>query len=101
MRGILLALGSSAYLSVWQEKGALCVECLAVFVPSHPHPLLSTVYECGGCLSSRGCGGSWLGCQVLPASGAVSFLKLAANNGSSRISQAPNLHIVMQLFNGC
>ena len=99
MRGILLALGSSAYLSVWRKKGALCVEHLAVFVPSHPHPLLSTVYECGGCLSSQGCGGSWLGCQVLPATGAVSILELAAINGSSRMSRAPNLHRATQLFN--
>ena len=44
MGGIPHGLGCSAYLSVWQEVGALCVEHLAVFVPSFPHPLLSTVY---------------------------------------------------------
>ena len=32
MRGIPRALGCSAYLSVWREVGALCVERLAVFV---------------------------------------------------------------------
>ena len=38
MCGIPLALGRSAYLSAWQEEGALCVECLAVFcaLPSPP-----------------------------------------------------------------
>ena len=51
MRGIPRALGCSAYLSVWREVGALCVERLAVFVPSlPPHPLLATVYQCDGCL---------------------------------------------------
>ena len=51
-----------------------------------------------GCLSSLRCGGSWMGCQVLPVIDAVSILELGANSGSSRMSQAPNLHIVMQLF---
>ena len=37
-------------------------------------------------------GGSWLGCQVLPAISEVSILDLAANSGSSRMSRAPNLH---------
>ena len=32
MRGIPRALGCIAYLSVWREVGALCVERLAVFV---------------------------------------------------------------------
>ena len=74
------------------------MECLAVFVPSCPHPLPSTVCQCDECLSSSGCWGSWLGCQVLPVIGAVSILELAANSGSSRMSWAPNLHIVTQLF---
>ena len=38
------------------------MEHLAVFVPSLPHPLLSTVYQSDGCLSYLGRGGSWLGC---------------------------------------
>ena len=37
-------------------------------------------------------GGSWLGCQNLPAMGAVFIKELAANSGSSWMSQAPNLH---------
>ena len=98
MHGIPHALGCSAYLSVWQEVGTLCVERLAIFVPSLPHPLLSTVYQCDGAPSSRGCGGSLLGCQALPAISAVSILELAANAGSSRVSWAPNLHRAMQLF---
>ena len=98
MHGIPRALGCSAYLSVWLEVGALCVERLAAFAPSLPHPLLSTVYQCDGCLSSCGCEGSCLVCQVLPAIGAVSILELAANSGSSRMSRAPNLHIATKLF---
>ena len=48
MHGISHALSCRAYLSVGREVGALCVECverLAVFVPSLPHPLLFTVYQ--------------------------------------------------------
>ena len=62
------------------------------FVPSLPHPLLSTVYQSDGCLSYLGRGGSWLVCQVSPAISAVPILELAANSGSSRMSRAPNLH---------
>ena len=83
MHGIPRALGRRAYLSVGRELGAWCVERLAVFVPSLPHPLLSTVYQCDGCLSYLGRGGWWLGCQVLPAISAVSILELVANRGSS------------------
>ena len=54
------------------------------FFPSFLLPLLSTVYQCDRYLSSQGCLGSWLGCQVLPATGAVSILELmVANSGSS------------------
>ena len=91
MHGIPRALGCRAYLSVGREVGALSVERLAAIVPSLPHPWLSTVYQCDGCLSYLGCGGSWLGCQDLPAVSAVSILELAANSGSSRMSRAPNL----------
>ena len=35
-------------------------------------------------------------CQVLPAIGVVSILELAATTGNSRMSQAPNLQLVMQ-----
>ena len=94
------ALGCSAYLVVCREEGALCVELLAFsrFFPSHPQPFLSSVYQYNGCLSSRCHRGSWLGYQILPAIGAVSIMELAANSGSSRMSQAPNLHIETQLF---
>ena len=92
MHGIRCAPGRRACLSVEREVGALSVERLAVFVPSLPHPLLSTVYQCNRCLSYQGHGGSWLGCQVLPAISVVSILELVANTGSSRMSQAPNLH---------
>ena len=92
MHGIPRALGRRAYLSVGREVGALCVEHLVVLVPSLPHPLLSTVYQCDGCLSYLGRGGSWLGCQVLPAISAVSILELVANSGSSRMFRTPNLH---------
>ena len=43
-------------------------------------------------------GGSWLGCLDLPAMGAVSIWELAANSGSSWMSQAPNLHFARQLL---
>ena len=89
MHGIPRAPGCRAYLSEGREVGALCVERLAVFVPSLPHPLLSTVYQCDGCLSYLGRGGSRLGCQVWPAISAVSILELVANSGSSRMSWAP------------
>ena len=49
MHGIPHALGQ-------REVGALCVERLAVFVPSLPYPLLYTVYQCDGCLSYLGRG---------------------------------------------
>ena len=62
------------------------------FYSLHSHPLLSTMYQCDGCLSYLGHGGSWLGCHVLPAISAVSILALVANSGSSRMSQAPNFH---------
>ena len=43
--------------------------------------------------------GSWLGFLDLPAMGGVSIWVLAANSGSSWMSQAPNLHFVRQLLN--
>ena len=68
------------------------------FSPLSPPLLFSTVYQCDGCLPSRGRGVSQLGCQVLPAIGAVSILELAANSGSSRMCQAPNLHLATPLL---
>ena len=40
----------------------------------------------------------WLGFRDLPAMGAVSILELTVNSGSSWVSQAPNLHLAMQLL---
>ena len=74
------------------------MEDLVVSPLPHLLPLLSIVYWCDGCLSSQRHGGSWLGCQVLSAISAVSILELASCSGSSRISWAPNLHLVMQLL---
>ena len=54
MHGIPRAPGRGAYSSVGREVGAVCVERLAVFVPSLPHPLLSTVYQCDRYLSYLG-----------------------------------------------
>ena len=98
MRGIPGALGCSAYLSVWREVGALCGERLAVLVPSLPTLCFPLCISVTGFCSSRGRGGSWLGCQVLPVIGAVSILELAANSGSSRMFQAPNLQRATMLF---
>ena len=54
----------------------------------------------GACfLVGVGAHGSGVGCQVLPAIGAVSISELAANSGSSRMSRAPNLHRATKLFN--
>ena len=68
------------------------------FSPPFPPPLFSTVYQCDGYLSSWGHRGLWLGCQILPAIGAVSILELAANSGSAGMFRAPNLHVAMQLL---
>ena len=68
------------------------------FPPTTPPPLLSTVYQCDGCLSPRGRGGLCLVCQVFPAIGAVFILELAANSRSPRVAQAPSLHLATQLL---
>ena len=98
MRGIPRALGCIAYLSVWREVGALCVERLAVFLPSLPTLCFPLCISVTGACPFQGRGGSWLGCQVLPAIGAVSILELAANSGSSRMFRAPNLQRATMLF---
>ena len=41
---------------------------------------------------------SVMGCQALSAISRVSILELAANSGSSRMSQASNLHLETQLL---
>ena len=56
------------------------------FFPSLPQPPppppLSTSNQCDKCPSSLRCGGSWLSCQVLPATRAISILELAATSES-------------------
>ena len=87
---------------VWFERELAALWGVAARRPgSFPHPfppylhcLFSVTSTCFPFLSR----GSWLGCQVLPAMGAVSILELAANSGSSWMSQAPNLYLAMQLF---
>ena len=64
MCGVPRALGCIACLSVWREVGALCVERLVVFVPSLPTLCFPLCISVTGAHSSRGRGGSWLGCQV-------------------------------------
>ena len=68
------------------------------FTPLFYFPLLISVT--GACLQGVGAHGSWLGCQVLPTIDAVSILELAANTGNSRMSQAPSLHLAIELLNG-
>ena len=63
-----------------------------------PHPLLSTVYQCDGCLFFSGAWGLMAGLSGLPAISAVSILELAANSGSSRMFRAPNLQRATILF---
>ena len=66
-------------------------------LPSLFHCLFSVTGACFPFL----CGGSWLSCQDLPAMGEVSIKELAANTGSSRMFQAPKLHLVVQLLIYC
>ena len=92
-----------AYLLVWQEK-ALFLECRAVFKIPFPPCLyfpIRTPSFCrwGYCISmTQSHGGLWLGCQVLPALGAVSILEQTPNIGSFRMSQAHNFHITKKLL---
>ena len=58
---------------------------------------ISLCFSMGACVSFL-CGGSWLGCQDLPAMGEVSIWELATNSGSSWMFQAPNLHLGTQLL---
>lgn len=93
MCGFPCPLGCRAYLLEWQEEGAFCVECI-VFLPSPPYfPLCISVT--GACLLGGVGAYIWLGCRVLPAIGTVSVLELAANSGSSRISQSQILNMCM------
>ena len=87
MCGFPCALGSVEHLFI-SVAGSRSIMCGAFsgFCSLPPPSLLSTVYQCDGCLSSRGRVGSWLGCQVFPAIGAVSILELAANRKLQDVS---------------
>ena len=63
------ALGCRAYLLVLCEEGAFS----GFLLPSCPSALhcLSVGWERCPCSRGGGGGGSWLGCQVLPATSAV------------------------------
>ena len=76
----------------------MCGAFSGFLVPSLPTLCFPLCISVTGACFSRGHGGSWLGCQVLPAIGAVSILELAANSGSSRMSRAPNLQRATKLF---
>ena len=102
MHWIPCALDCGAYLLVWWEEGGFCVEHLSVFPLPFPS-LLSTVHQCDQCLSSQGHGvHGWVVRFCQPSVQSISILELATNNnyycGSSRMSQAPNLHLVTQLL---
>jgi len=71
--------------------------CAFIAVPS-PFNFPQFISVMAACLLGVVGAGSWLGHQILPAIRAVSILELSANSGSSRMSQAPNLHLVTQLF---
>ena len=64
----------------------------AVHRPGNSPPSFHCFNSMTGASSSYCMEGSWLGCQDLPAMGAVFIYYLAANSGSSFMSQAPNLH---------
>ena len=87
---------TEVYSSIYGERRFVWELVVKVVPPFTALLLLFT--QCNGCLSSLLPGGSWLGCQDLPAPGAVSIQELVANNGSSWMSQAHNFHFVMQLL---
>ena len=71
---------------------------------SFPHPFppsFHCLFSVMGAFFTFLGGGSWLDCQDLPAMGEVSIQELAASSDSSWMSQAPNLHLVMQLIATC
>ena len=73
------------------------MECLAVFLLL-PYPP-STVYQCDGCCLLGGVGAhGWVVSFNASHHSAVSILELATNSESSRMSQASNFHLTMQLL---
>ena len=83
-------------VSIFPEHG----DSLEAVSPPLSLPFFPLFYQCDGCLFFflLPHGGSWLGCLDLTAMGAVSIQELAANSGSSWMSQAPNLHFARQLL---
>ena len=68
------------------------ISVVTQFISGFFPPLFHWCSQCDGCLlSSLPRWGSWPGCQDFPA-------KLGAKSGSSWVSQAPNLHLAMQLL---
>ena len=87
IHGIPRALGCSAYLSVWQEVGVLCVERSAVFVPSLLtlcFPLCISVT--GACLLAGVGAHGWVVrfCQPLVQSPSWSWLPIVEAPGCLR-----------------
>ena len=71
-------------------------ECSVLFGMAAHHP--GSLFRVMGAYFPFLCGGSWLGCQDLPAMGALSIKELTTNSGSPWMSQAPNLYLAMQLL---
>ena len=85
------------FISVAGGRSIVC-GAFSGFCSLPTHPLLSTVYQCDGCLFFSGTWGLMAGLSGLPAIGAVSILELAANSRSSRMFRAPNLQRATMLF---
>ena len=85
-------LSVSIFLSVWTPWRLSPLPCpsLSFFLPF--------ISVTGACFFLLTHGGLWLGCLDLPAMGMVYIQELATNSGSSRMSQAPNLHFARQLL---
>lgn len=86
--------------SPWTLAFFLSVETLlwGCFPSPVPLPLLTVLTVTCAQFFSLPCGGSRLGCQDLPAMGAVCIQELAAKSGSSWMSQEPNLHCARNLL---
>ena len=87
----------SLFISVAGSRSIVC-GAFSGFCSLPPHPLLSTVYQCDGCLFFSGAWGLMAGLSGLPAIDAVSILELAANSESSRMFRAPNLQRATMLY---
>ena len=98
------ALHLSFYCMCFQHELSALFGVAAHCPGSFPHPLppsFHCLFSVMGAFFTFLGGGSWLDCQDLPAMGEVSIQELAASSDSSWMSQAPNLHLVMQLVATC